>query len=297
MVGLGGNTFGTSVPYGKGVDAAGTAAIVRRALELGINFIDTAEGYSKGLSEEFIGKAIAGQRAHVVIATKTGGGSLPGARLTRHGIISRAEASLRRLQTDYIDVLYFHVPDPLTPIEESLRAIEQLVRSGKVLHPAVSNFPAWALAEMCAIADRRGYSPVAAAQSKYNLLDRSVEGELLPACAHFGVSFIPFYPLAGGFLTGKYRKDVPPPEGSRHSMHERMSGVSYLTASNFAALDRYESFAKQHGRSMTELSIAWLLSHPAVASVIAGATSVDQLDAHGRAGDWELSAADVSEIA
>ena len=286
---LGGNTFGA------GVDEAGTKAVVARALELGINFVDTAESYSAGVSETLLGKALAGHRDEFVLATKTGSGQEPPGRLSRMRIVARLEASLRRLGTDYVDVYYFHFPDPATPLEESLRALEDLVRSGKVLYPAVSNHAAWRVAEMQGIAQRHDWSTVVCAQNGYNLLQRDVERELLPACEHLGVSFIPHSPLAGGLLTGKYRRGAPLPAGSRYARTERMRGM--LSDKNFDALERYEAFSASRGKAVGDLAIAWLLTRPSVASVIAGVTSVAQLEEHARAGEWELTSEEIKDLA
>ncbi len=289
-IGLGGNTFGNPV------DAAGTKAIVDTALGLGVNFIDTAESYSKGISEQQLGTALAGRRHDVVLATKTGApGGEAGGRLTRTRLVARLEASLRRLGTDYVDLYYFHFPDPLTPIEESLRAIDDLVRAGKVRYPTVSNYQAWEVAEMIGICERRGYEPPAASQVPLSLLDRAAEKEMVPACAHLGLSIVPYSPLAGGFLTGKYVRGGAVPEGTRLARVER-ARVGRLTDANFDVLERYSAFASARGHTVGELAVSWLLAKAVVCSVIAGATRPEQVEANVRAGEWVLTPDEVREL-
>lgn len=293
-VGLGGNQFGNTC------DASTTEAIVARALECGVNFIDTAESYASGKSEEVLGKALEGHRHDVVLATKAGArndpGSEAGGRLTRRSLVARLEASLTRLGTDYVDLYYFHLPDPLTPLEESLRATDDLIRSGKVRYLACSNYPAWEVAAMVGICERRGYAAPVASQMSYSLLDRAVESEMVPACARFGLSIVPYQPLAGGFLTGKYRRNAEPPAGTRIARNQRLR-QSRLTAQNFDVLERYEAFASARGRTVGELAISWLLANPVVCSVIAGVTSPAQVEANARAAEWVLEPEELSELA
>ena len=286
-IGLGTNQFGGTC------DQATVTAIIDRALGLGVNFIDSAESYAGGKSEETLGVALKGRWSEVVLATKTGAPGGPqagdaGGRLTRRRIAARVEESLRRLGTDCIDVYYFHFPDETTPLEESLRAMDDLVRAGKIRYPACSNYPAWRVAEMMAICDRRGYAPPVASQLAYSLLDRGAEKEMLPVCEHFGLSFIPYSPLAGGFLTGKYRRGVAPAADTRFGRNAR-GGQRWLTDTSFDALERLQPLAAQHGRPMGDLAIAWLLSRPVVSSVIAGAVTPEQVEEHVRAAEWVLS--------
>lgn len=278
-LGLGTNQFG------RVVDEAGAKAIIDRAQELGVNFIDTAESYGDGKSEQLLGAALAGRRHEFVVATKTGGGSDPG-RLTRKRIAQRLDESLARLRSDFIDVYYLHFPDPGTPLEESLRALEDAQRAGKVRYGALSNHAAWRVAEAVAIAERHGWAPVAASQMEYSLVARDVEREMVPACEHFGVSLVPYFPLAGGFLTGKYERDVAPPADTRFGRAQQRS--RYLTSENFDKLERWKAYASEHGHPMGELAIAWLLAHRVVCSVIAGATRPDQLTANATATEWRL---------
>lgn len=292
VLGLGGNTFGNPVNERE------TARIVDHALSLGVNFIDTAESYSEGASEEFLGQALAGRRDEVILATKTGWtapGLEAGGRLTRKRIVAMLDSSLKRLRTDYVDVYYFHRPDPLTPIEESLRVMDDLVQAGKVRYAACSNYSAWQVAEMVAICDRRSYAVPAASQVSFNLLDRAAENEMVPACAHFGLSIVPHSPLAGGFLTGKYRPGAASPPGSRLARNERARNLR-LTAENFDRLQRYESIAATHGHSVADLALSWLAAHSTVCSIIAGVTSSQQVDENVRATEWTLSADQLREL-
>lgn len=286
-LGLGTNQFG------RVVDEPGAKAILDRAQELGVNFIDTAESYGGGASEELLGKAVAGRRHDFVLATKTGLGSDPG-RLTRKRIMQRLDASLARLATDYVDLYYLHFPDAATPLEESLRVLDDAVRAGKIRYAAVSNHAAWQVAEAVGIAQRHGWSPVAASQMEYSLVERAVEREMLPACEHLGVSLVPYSPLAGGFLTGKYERNVPPPPNTRFGRAPKRS--RYLSEENFEKLQGWTAFAQGRGHTVAELPVAWLLAHPVVCSVIAGATLPEQLAANATAVDWALALSEVSEL-
>jgi aryl-alcohol dehydrogenase-like predicted oxidoreductase len=292
VIGLGGNTFG------RYCDERQTAAVIDRALELGINHIDTADTYSRGLSEEYIGKAIAGRRHEVVLATKTG---FPlhegpnGQGLSRRRIVASLEASLRRLGTDYVDVFYLHRPDPDTPIEESLRTLDDLVRAGKVRYPAVSNYSAWQVADIMGRCERRGYASPVVSQSLYNVLERGIEQELIPACSFYGLGIIPYSPLAGGFLSGKYRPGKPVPPGVR-GYDNLVWQQRWLTERNFRILAALEAFAGECGRSVGELALAWLVAQPLVCSVIAGATAPEQVASNARAGEWRLSSEELAAL-
>ena len=286
-LGLGTNQFG------RVVDEAGAKAIIDQAQQLGMNFIDTAESYGGGASEELLGKALAGRRDEFVVATKTGAGSDPG-RQTRKRITQRLDASLERLATDHIDLYYLHFPDASTPLEESLRVLEDAVRAGKIRYAALSNHAAWQVAEAIGIAQRLGWAPISASQMEYSLVERAVEREMIPACEHLGVSLVPYFPLAGGFLTGKYARDVPPPADTRFGRAQQRS--RYLTAENFEKLAGWETFAKERGHTVGELAIAWLLAHPVVCSVIAGATRPEQLAANATAAEWSLALPEVASL-
>jgi aryl-alcohol dehydrogenase-like predicted oxidoreductase len=294
VVGLGGNTFG------RYVDEAGTARIIHRALDLGVNFFDTADVYSNGVSEQFVGKALADRRDRALIGSKVAMkmGEGPNDRgLSRHHVIAGVEAGLRRLGTDYLDLLQVHAPDPETPIEETMRALDDLVRAGKVRYLGCSNFAAWQLAQALWVADRRGYAPFVSVQPRYSLLDRSIEAELVPACRAFGVGIIPYSPLAGGILTGKYRGGARP-EGARGTDQE---GAGFFTrqlaGKDEAAVERLAGWAEARGRALGDLAIAWLASQPEVSTVIAGVTSPEQVETNVRAAGWELSAEAVAEVA
>jgi aryl-alcohol dehydrogenase-like predicted oxidoreductase len=278
---------------GRAVDERGAKAIIDRALELGVNFIDTAESYATGVSEELLGKALADRRHGFVLATKTGAGTDPG-RLTRKRIVERLDASLTRLGTDYVDLYYLHFPEATTPLEESLRVLEDVVRAGKARYAALSNHAAWQVAEGVGIAQRRGWSPVCASQMEYSLVERAVEREMIPACEHLGVSLVPYFPLAGGFLTGKYERNVPPPPNTRFGRAPQRS--RYLTDQNFEKLERWSAFARERDHTVAELAVAWLLAHPVVCSVIAGATLPDQIAANAAATEWTLAPSEVAEL-
>ncbi len=287
-IGMGGNTFG------RYCDEAQAAAVIHRALELGVNHFDTAEMYSQGLSEQYVGRALAAQRDRVVIATKVGwpigeGPNDGGASYRR--VMAGCEGSLRRLGTDYVDLYYLHCQDPATPLEETFRAFDDLVRQGKVRYVGISNHPAWRVCDALWICDRRGYRSPAVTQNSYNLMDRGVETELLPFCHAHGVSLVPYAPLFGGVLTGKYRPGEPIPPGTRGYDQEKIR--NRLTERNFALLGRLETFARERGHTVAELSIAWLLSHPEVCSVIAGATRPEQVEANVAARAWKLSPEEV----
>ncbi len=292
-IGLGGNTFGRM--YGHFNDEAATADIISAALELGVNFIDTAESYAGGVSEEYVGRAIRGRRDQFVIATKTGAMSRPEPRLTRGQILTRLDASLCRLRTDYVDLYYLHFPDPSTDLEETLRALDDMVRAGKVLYPAVSNYPAWEVSEIQALCDRRGFAPPVVSQNAYNLVVRDVERELVPALDRHGMSIVAYEPLGSGFLTGKYRRGSMPEAETRAHGNERWQ-AKWLTDRNFGLLERWSAFAAERGRNVGELALAWLLARPRVCSAIVGVTSVEQLRSNVAALDWRLSEADLAEV-
>jgi aryl-alcohol dehydrogenase-like predicted oxidoreductase len=276
--GLGGNNFGPVV------DLAGTRAIVDAAIDAGVTFIDTAERYGDGDSERFLGEALRGRRDRVVLATKFGGGP-PGAqaRGTAAYIRRAVEGSLRRLQTDYVDLLYYHAPDGLTPIAETLAALAELVRQGSVRAIGCSNFSAAQLAEADAAARSAGTTRFAAIQNHYSLLERDADKDVLPLCRELGVGFVAYFPLAGGLLTGKYRRGRPAPKGTRLARW----GRELLSDETFDEVERLESFAAEHGRSLHELAIAAAYSTPGIVSVLVGATSPQQVEANA-AVDWEL---------
>jgi aryl-alcohol dehydrogenase-like predicted oxidoreductase len=293
VVGLGCNNFG------RRLDRERTKAVVHRALELGVTFFDTADVYGPGgLSEEYLGDALKGHRRNVVIATKfaspMGEGPLWSGTSRRY-IYEAVEASLRRLGTDYIDLYQVHFPDARTPIEETLRALDDLVRAGKVRYIGCSNFAAWQVVEAQWTARAQHLTPFITAQNLYNLLDRRIERELVPACNACGLSVLPYFPLASGFLTGKYRRGEPPPQGTRLAAAGPMA-ERVLTAANFDTLERLEAFATERGHTMVELAIGWLASQRHVGSVIAGATTPEQVDQNVRAAEWKLSSQELAEV-
>lgn len=290
-VGLGTNQFG-----GK-VDEAGVARIIHHALDLGLNFIDTADIYTGGRSEETIGRAVAGRRHEVILATKVGmkmgeGPNAEGA--SRQRIMHGVEASLRRLNTDYIDLYQIHKFDPHTPYEETMGALDDLVRQGKVRYIGASNYAAWQLCQANGAAARLGGASFVSVQPHYHMLERGIEQELVPYCQATGMGIIPYFPLAGGFLTGKYKEGQAPPAGSRGETSEYVR--RYFTPANFAAVQRLTEFAQARGRTMSELAIAWLLARPQVSSVISGATSVEHVAHNVKAADWVLGEAELEEI-
>ena len=282
-IGLGCNNFGSSM------DAARVDAVVHQALESGVTFFDTAESYSRGVSEEMLGAALGSRRGDVAIATKFGARSFKKkmAAGSRSNVIRACEDSLRRLATDHIDLLYLHRPDPDTPVEETLSALDDLVHAGKVRYVAESAFAGWQVADAEHVAGASGVERFVANQIEWNLLSRDVETEIVPACRHFGVGIVPYFPLASGLLTGKYRRDEEPPEGTRLAGGSYFSSV--LTEENFDKVDRLTAFAESNGRTLLELAVGWLLSQEGVASVIAGATSPEQLVANIEASTWRLS--------
>ncbi len=288
-IGLGGNNFG------RWADEPASIKVIEQALELGINFIDTAAMYSRGRSEEIVGKALRGKRGRVVIATKFGhfddaypaepGGS-------RNHILRAVDQSLRRLGTDYIDLYYYHYPDMETPIAETLGTLDDLLRTGKVRYIACSNFKAWQLCEAMWVSRVHKFEPFIALQANYNIMERTVEKEVVPCCRAYNVALIPWGPLAGGFLTGKYRQDGGIPKKGRLADPPPIY-QNLLTEANFEKLSRLEKFAGERGCTVAELSLAWLLSRPCVGSVIAGATSAEQLAANTAAAHCKLTAEDL----
>jgi aryl-alcohol dehydrogenase-like predicted oxidoreductase len=289
-VGLGCNNFGARL------DLAGTQAVVGKALDLGINFFDTADSYGKGSSEECLGKALGARRKDVVLATKFGWPmdkeeTMKGA--SRRYILSEVEASLKRLGTDWIDYYQQHLPDPQTPIEETLRALEDLVKQGKVRHIGCSNFSPAQIDEAAAVSKGQGLSSFLTTQSQFSLLVRDVEKELIPALERNGMGLIPFSPLGGGMLTGKYRPGAPLPAGTRLSDNPQNR---FLNDANWKVLEKLLAFCEQRKRGVLELAFSWLLAHPVIPSVIAGAMTPDQVQKNVDAAGWKLTAADMAEI-
>jgi aryl-alcohol dehydrogenase-like predicted oxidoreductase len=292
-VGLGCNNFGGRI------DMEATRAVVHRALDLGITFFDTSDTYGEaGASEEYLGRALAGRRDEIVLASKFArpmdqSGRLQGA--SRRYIVSAVEASLKRLNTDRIDLYLQHIADPLTPIEETLRALDDLVRQGKVLYIGCSTLSAWQVVEAQWTSTHLGLDRFIACQERYNLLERELDHELMPVIQSYGLGLIPFSPLANGLLTGKYRRDLPPPEGARLATTPRLA-ERYLTEANWGVVERLGLFCAARGCTLLQLAFSWLLHRPAVASVIAGASTPEQVAANVAAAGWALTREDMDEI-
>lgn len=290
-IGLGTNQFG-----GK-VDQAGVNEIIAGAIDLGINLIDTADVYTKGRSEETLGVALKGRWDKVVLATKVfnpmgEGTNDKGA--SRYHIIQGVEASLRRLQSDHIDLYQMHRWDANTPIEETLRALDDLVSSGKVRYIGASNYAAWQIARANLLAEMRGWTPFVSIQNHYHMFHREIEQEVLPFCNEHKVGILPFFPLAGGFLTGKYKQGQDAPKGSRGENNAYVQG--YMTPANYEKVEKMTAWAEQRDHTMAELAHAWLLAHKPVSSVISGATKLEQIQANAKAADWQLSDAELEEV-
>jgi aryl-alcohol dehydrogenase-like predicted oxidoreductase len=272
--------------------------VVDAALDAGINFFDTADIYGGSKSEVFLGEALKGRREKAVLATKFANPMGEGAYLrggARRYIVKAVEDSLKRLHTDHIDLYQMHVPDPDTPIEETLRALDDLVRDGKVLYIGNSNFTGWQIADADWTSRTGGLERFISAQNNFSLLERGVEREVLPACERFGLGLLPYFPLASGFLTGKYHRGEPPRQGTRLAAWGKR-GEAALNDRNFDRLEALEHWAEQRGRRILDLAFAWLLGHRAVSSVIAGATSPEQVQANARCAEWILTPEEVEEV-
>ena len=292
IIGLGCNNFGMRI------DQAQTRMVVDAALDCGVNFFDTADIYGGSKSEVFLGEALKGRRDKAVLATKFANPMGEGAYLrggARRYIVKAVEDSLKRLHTDHIDLYHMHVPDADTPIDETLRALDDLVRSGKVLYIGNSNFSGWQIADADWTARTGGLERFVSAQNNFSLLERGVEREVLPACERFGLGLLPFFPLASGFLTGKYQRGEPPRQGTRLAAWGAR-GAAALSDRNFDRLEALEAWAEQRGRRILDLAFAWLLGHPAVSSVIAGATTPEQVQANARCAEWILTPEEVVEV-
>ena len=270
--------FGT-MTFGEQVDAAGSQAMVDRCLEAGINFFDTANVYTQGASETILGQVLKGRRKQVVLASKVGmtGPEVPAERrLSKESMRQGIEESLRRLQTDYLDLYYLHRPDYSVPIEETLETMDEFVKQGKVRYPACSNYASWQITRMAWLADKSGYRPVRLAQQMHNLLARGLEQEYVPMAQEFGVSTVVYNPLAGGLLTGKHQRERPI-AGTRFDGNT-MYLDRYWHPAYFDAVEELHMVARQAGRSMVSLAINWLLTQKTVDGVILGASSLSQLD-------------------
>ena len=295
VVGLGCNNFGGMI---AALDLAASRAVIDAAIDSGITLFDTADSYgANGGSEKVLGEVLGNRRHDIVLATKFAS-PMNRAKSTRYDgsrryIMQAVEASLTRLNTDYIDLYQYHFPDPDTPREETLRALDDLVRQGKVRYIGVSNMPAWQLVDAAWISRTNGLPAFISTQAEYNLLARDVETLLFAALGSIGMGFLPYFPLASGLLTGKYRKGMTLPAGTRMDMAYFKGG---LTEANLAKLEQLFDFAQSRGHTLLELAFAWLLARPVVSSVIAGATKPEQVRANAAAHGWVLSPADLAEI-
>lgn len=289
VVGVGCNNFGPRL------DATRTAGVVNGAIDAGINFFDTATLYGGGKSEEFLGRALGARRPEVIISTKFGyPGEAPGADGSPAYIRCAVEASLKRLGTDYIDLYFLHRPDPKTPIADTLGALNDLVKAGKVREIGCSDFSAEQIEEAEAASSDGNLARFVSVQNEYSLFHREPENGVLQECEKRGIGFLPYFPLANGLLTGKYRKGKPWPKGTRISNEPKKA--SDVTESKLDIVEKLAQLAESRGYSMLELAFSWLLAHKPVASVIAGATSPEQVRANAAAPRWQLTQNDLAEI-
>ena len=292
-VGIGTNNFG------RRMDLNATQKIIHKAIDLGINFFDTSNTYGNQLSEEYIGKTITKDiRKNILIATKFGmdmGGVPNNIGASRKHILEQVDDSLKRLNTDYVDLYQIHVPDPNTPILETLTTLNDLVRSGKVRYIGCSNFAGWQIAQAMETSRKESLEAFVSNQPEYSMLNRSIETEILPACENYKLGILPFFPLANGFLTGKYKRNQPPPSGTRLS-ESAESANAYFTSKNFDIIEKLEQLANDANHTVTELAISWLLSNNNVSSVISGATKTSQLEINAKAADWTLESDILDEI-
>jgi aryl-alcohol dehydrogenase-like predicted oxidoreductase len=290
-VGLGCN------PFGNEVDAPAAKAIVDAAIAEGVTYFDTADSYFEGRSEELLGQALNGRRHEVIVATKFGnrvGAGQNDTGASRKHIFDACEASLRRLQTDYIDVYQIHTPDRGTPIAETMRALDDLVRQGKVRYIGCSNFFEWEVAEAQWLARMHGLTEFVSCQDFYNLLYRDIEKRMEPLCVKYGLGMIPYFPLAGGLLGGSYQRDVAPVAGSRGAI--RPTFKAWISNRNWSVQEKLKAFAEARGWTLPQMSIAWLLSRPMMATVIAGADRPEHMLANVKALEVNFSEADLKEI-
>ncbi len=292
-VGLGCNNFGGRI------DLAATKAVVHRALDCGITLFDTSDSYGKeGGSEITLGEALGARRKDIVLASKFGSPMGAGDYMrggSRRYMMLAVEASLKRLKTDWIDLYQFHKPDPRTPLEETLRGLDDLVRQGKVRYIGVSNHAAWQVVESRWISKSQGLAGFVSCQDEYSLLVRDIEQELLPAMAAYGVGLLPYFPLASGLLTGKYKHGEAAPAGTRFANGGNFL-TRYWTDANWNKVVALQAFAEKRGKTLLELAFSWLACRPCVSSVIAGATKPEQIEANIKAASWKLTAEEMKEI-
>ena len=282
VIGLGANNFGGRLDYET------SDSVISQLFDVGINLIDTSNSYGNTLSEEYIGRSLEGRREKAVIATKVSSRMSEGpnqAGNSRKHIIEQVENSLTRLRTNYIDLYQIHWWDSTTPIEETLRVLDDLVTQGKIRYLGCSNFSAWQVCESVWTSKELGIQTFISAQPHYSMLERNVEHELIPFCGKYGVGILPYFPLANGFLTGKYRKDSPSPSGSRLESDDK----GLFTESNYALLEKLIGFSEERGKTVLDLAFAWLLYNGDISSVIAGATKPEQVISNAAAADWQLT--------
>ena len=287
--------------FGGRVDKDTVARIVSVALDNGINFIDTANVYGRGLSEEFLGQALAGHRHEVMLATKgcSSMGEGPNEQgASRRHLMGALEDSLRRLRTDYVDLYQIHKFDETTPMAETMRTLDQMVRSGKVRYIGASNYQSWQICTCNDLAERYGWEPFVTVQPHYHMLEREVEREIVPYCRAFNIGILPYYPLAAGLLAGRYKLNAEPPPDSRAAAIEgsRRYIGRYATPANFRVIDTLTAWAGQRGHTLADLAIAWLLGEPLVSSVIAGPTKVAHVAANARASEWKLTTGELAAL-
>ena len=293
LVGLGCNNFGMRI------DLEASRKVVHKAMDAGITLFDTADIYgNKGGSEDFLGQILGARRKDIVLATKFAmpmddAEVLKGA--SRRYIMRAVEDSLRRLRTDWIDLYQQHRPDPLTPIDETLRTLDDLVRQGKVRYIGCSNLPAWEVVEAQWTAQHHNLNAFVSCQDEYSLVVRDIEKDLVPAMQRYNLGLLPFFPLASGLLTGKYKRNTPLPEGTRLANTKRLAD-RYISDANWTIVEKLTEFASSRGHTMLELAFSWLASRPYVSSVIAGATKPEQIDQNIKAAEWALTPAEIAEI-
>ena len=294
VVGLGCNNFG-----GSRVNLEASRKVIHKALDLGITLIDTADTYGdRGESETILGECLGDRRKDIVLASKCGlpmdaAGTLKGA--SRRYILSAIDASLKRLKTDWIDLYMIHRPDPLTPIEETLRTLDDLVRAGKVRYTGCSTFAAWQVVEAQWTAKHHNLNHFVTCQDEYNVLRRGLENTLQPAMQAYGLGLIPHSPLAAGMLTGKYQRNAPMPADARMTREKRQAD-RWINPANWEIVERLNTLCAARGHSLLELAMSWLASRPLVASIIAGATTPGQVELNASAVNWQLSAEDLAQI-
>ena len=289
VIGLGANNFGGRLDYET------SDSVISQLFDVGINLIDTSNSYGNTLSEEYIGRSLEGRREKAVIATKVSSRMSEGpnqAGNSRKHIIEQVENSLTRLRTNYIDLYQIHWWDSTTPIEETLRTLDDLGTQGKIMYFGGSNFSAWQVCESVWTSKELGIQTFISAQPHYSMLERNVERELIPFCGKYGVGILPYFPLANGFLTGKYRKDSPSPSGSRLESDDK----GLFTESNYALLEKLIGFSEERGKTVVDLAFAWLLYNGDISSVIAGATKPEQVISNAAAADWQLTDKEYEEV-